>query len=44
MFFQNFSTNGPNVVFNFYKLSHSMVLIFAKKSYTAYYVLQIGNY
>ena len=41
---QNFSTNGPYVVLNFCKFSDYMVLIFEKKSYTAYYVFQIGNY
>ena len=42
-FSQNFSTNGPYVVLIFFKFSDYMVLIFEKKSYTAYYVFQIGN-
>ena len=44
IFSQNFSTNGPYVVLIFCKFSDYMVLIFEKKSYTAYYVFQIGNY
>ena len=44
IFSQNFSTNGPYVVLNFCKFSDYMVLIFEKKSHTAYYVFQIGNY
>ena len=43
IFSQNFSTNGPYVALNFCKFSDYMVLIFEKKSYTAYYVFQIGN-
>ena len=35
IFSQNFSTNGPYVVLNFCKGSDSLVLYFAKKSYTA---------
>ena len=44
IFSQNFSTNGPYVVLIFCKFSDYMVLIFEKKSHTAYYVFQIGNY
>jgi hypothetical protein len=35
IFSQNFCTNGPFVVLSFCKVSDTMVLIFAKKSYTA---------
>ena len=44
IFSQNFSTNGPYMVLNFCKFSDHMVPIFEKKSYTAYYVFQIGDY
>ena len=35
IFSQNFSTNGPYVVLNFCKVSDTMVLFYAKNSYTA---------
>ena len=35
IFSQNFSTNGPYVVLNFCKVFDTIMLLFAKKSYTA---------
>ena len=39
IFPQNFSTNGPYVVLNFCKVSDTMVLFFAKKSYTSGFLI-----